>query len=130
VLRHQLTATGSNVTRHSKRLNAAYPAYRKSLGHHPAPVLKELAALTGAVRHALAAVEGVHLTTGAGHRTKGLVVSTLTTLEAGLTDLRRAFSARDRASAQRALRQAQARLKQCEQLRVQASQALGFTWRP
>ena len=129
VLGQHLIAIGGNVTRHSKRLNASYPAYRKSLGHHPAPVLKEIAALTAAVKHAVTAVQGAHLTTGAGHRAQGLVLRTLGALEAGLTDLHNAFSARDAESAQRALRDAQTRLKRCEQLREQASQALGFAWR-
>lgn len=128
-LRGQLTVNSSEIERVSKRLGAAYPAYKESLGKHPGPVLKEIVALAAVVRHAIRAVEGIHLATDAARHAQGIALGALRALQRGLTDLHSAFSTHDEAVAKLALGHADAHAKQCEQLRAEASKALGFPWR-
>lgn len=128
-LREQLVASRHLVDRNSSRLRAAYDQYRDHLGRHPGRVPGDIEALLTAVRDTGAAVRRVHVSSGEGRRARRLVLETLGALERGLVDLNHAYASRDKALAELAVSRAKASAEKCEELRVQASHALGWTWR-
>ncbi len=129
LLRHQLALNGPNIELFSKRLRATFPVYQESLGKQPGPVLKEIAALSAVVDHAIRAIQRTNLATGAGRDAQRLVLGALNALEGALIDLKHAFSASSASASNSALGKARTSLKRCEHLRNQASHALEFSWR-
>jgi hypothetical protein len=128
LLRQQLTLNGGNIETYSTRVGESYATYRQGLGRHPKPVVGEIVLLRGAIENMLSVVRGLQMTTAAGANAQRLVVSTLTALDSGLSDLHQAYSADKTRAAKVAVARAKASAKRSEQLRLQASQALGYSW--
>jgi hypothetical protein len=129
LLRAQLNTSGRSIEHYAGVLKDGLTTYKDGLGKHAKPVLDDIELLSRVVREELAAMKQLHLTSAAGRNARALVLETLVALEGWLSHLHRMYSTRDKAVVKHALSEAKASRKRCERLRVEASHALGYTWR-
>jgi hypothetical protein len=129
LLRSALQSAEGTAAQGTSQLKILLTNYRDGGGKDPAPVIAQIATISGQVQKMSSELRGVPLSSPAASHARTVVLQTLTAMAGAFGYLRASMTAHSTGAAQHALQSAKTQLAQVQSLQKQASQALGFNWK-